>query len=665
MKISLIVGALAFFCSTAISQVPRRTLIEEFTSSSSDQSAACDNAINQFEGEAPGHFCIVKWYLPKGTPGGANAFYGDYTVSDARSHSYYGNDTVPRIYLNGGSHFDPTALSADGLRSHLIPEYAKTSPFSMKVTQSVTGDSLFSTVSIHLYDSTLDLQKLSIGVIVTQRYSETSDINHFPYHTNIVRTVLPSMDPKFGVIRDPIPFAISMAGQQSKVFHFATKIGTSWDRYGLVSVGVIQNNETMEVLQCNWTVPEVAFSRPSATTFIFLGGKTPWQCALKNVGDTDIRIYPQSTTTFPVSWDIRLSGFETPSFILKPGVSVTGTFISDKIGPFRESGEFIALLRTDPGLVLGSVAGTMIGNDSRDLIIKNWASSVHKTDADILAWKQFGLDAAICNEDALGSLFNDNLNRFRTIYIERSNYGNANELEILRRFLIGGGRLIFNSNIVNSLFSNSIIDTTTDKYAVNFEALFHTIPKPVGAINWTKGNVVVGRVFTDTLTPLFSLASRPVEPLVPVDTHLCKPLFVTQQGAVVGVASEAYMGRTAYLTFPISDINSGATASLVMGKILNWFATPYKVKQSDIALLNSEVYPNPASTTCSIHLDAPFDHTLSCSFFNEFGVEVRIVPMSSKDNTLTFDCSTLPSGAYHYRIAAGEKLSEGRIVVSR
>jgi hypothetical protein len=569
---------------------------------------------------------------------------------------------VSRIFLNGTSHFDPYGLSLDALRAQVTPEYTKTSPFILNISGQVIGDSVISIVSVTLLDTTIDLTKFSIGVIVTERYNQTADINHIQFHTNIVRTVLPSLDPKNGQIRDALPFAIAMQGLTRQTFRYAAKLGPDWDRFGLVSVGVIQNNATKEVMQCNWTVPEVSFSRPSESTFLFVNGITPCQFTLYNTSDSDITIYPQLTHNAPPEWGLQLQGLPQPNFVLKAKTTITGTFTSDNLIPFRESGNFILLLRVNPGIVLASISGTLIGNDSRDIIIKNWASSVYKSDPDIQAWRQFGLDAAICNEDAIGNLFNNNLVRFRTVYVERSNYGDSLELESIREYMANGGRLIFNSGIVNKLFSTSIFDTTKNKYASSFLSIFHTIPTTISSLLWTKGNVIKGEVFSDTLLTPFTVSAHQIEPLVPLDTHLSKPLITAQPATTVGVSIESYLGKIVYLTFPLSNVLNANTSSFMMGQILAWFQIPLRVDQAHKEEFMTTIYPNPATSTALLRYNLFANEKVIFTLYDELGREVH-PGINNEDSGIHVDCTMLPSNHYYYTLQAGEKVSRGKIIV--
>ncbi len=666
MKKLLILSIILLSCEAGFAQLhtTRRALIEEFTSSSNDACATSDMVIDQFEGEAATKFCIVKWYLPYGKQGGNNQFYKDYPLSLTRSHAYYANDTVPRIFLNGGRHFDPTGLPLDTLRARLTPEYSKTSPFKLDISEQIIGDSIIATITVRQLDTAVDLSKLSIGVIVTERYNQSfTDLNHFPYHTNIVRTVMPSLDPKSGEIRDALPFALAMQGHTMQTFRFASKLGPAWDRYGLVSVGVIQNNSTKEVLQCNWTVPEISFSRPTASTFLFLDGATACQFQLRNLSDADITVTPQLTQNAPADWRLQLHGMPAPNFILAAHTSVEGTFFSEQLGPFRGSCDFNLLLRTDPGVVVANISGTLIGNDSRDIIIKNWASPVYQSDPDIQTWKQFGLDAAVCNDDAIADLFNNNLLRFRTVYVQRSKYGDSTELESIKNYMAHGGRMIFNSNSVLKYFSNSIVDTTVNNYAVTFKNVFHTIPTGMGPGLWSKGNVVQANVFTDTLPSPFILSQRPVQPLVPTDTF-AKPLVVEQGGSNVGVAIESNIGKIAYLTFPLSDIQNGNTVSFMTSQILKWFQSSVsKVNSAPDENSTASVYPNPVIANATIRYSSSNEKTI-LTLHDELGRPVTPTYRTVGSGQLTLDCTILASGTYYYSLQTGEKIMQGKIVVS-
>ncbi len=666
MKILLILSLFLFAAESGIAQnhTTRRTLIEEFTSSSNDGSAISDPVIDQFTGEAPGHFCIVKWYLPFGTKGGANPFYTDYSLSLGRSQGYYGNDTVSRIFLNGGKQFDPYGLPLDSIRGRVSPEYSKTSPFVLDVTQEVIGDSLIAYLNVRQLDTAVDLTKLVIGVIVTERYNQTTDINHISYHTNIVRNVLPSLDPKNGDIRDALPFAFVMQGHTTQKFRFASKIGLDWDPTGLVSVAVIQNNQTKEVLQCNWTVPEIQFTRPTSSTFIFDNGSTPCQFQIRNMTDSDIIIYPQLSHNAPLAWELKLQGMPYPNFLLSAHTSVSATFISERLRPFRGSGDFILLLRASPGIVVASIAGTLVGSDSRDLIIKNWASSVYQSDPDIVTWKQFGLDAAICNDDAIGDLFNNNLLPFRTIYVQRSSYGDSAQLESIKEYMAHGGRMIFQSDSAVYHFSKSILDTTKNKYALTFKDIFQTIPTGIGVTKWSKGNVVVGNVFSDTLPTPFTIGLRPVQPLVPIDTF-AKPMVMAHDGSIIGMAIESAFGKIAYLTFPLSDIQNPTQASLMTGQILNWFKTPVsKVNSAPGENLTASVYPNPVTSNATISYSSSSNEKAILTLHDELGRIVTPAYRNVGSEQLNIDCATLSSGTYYYSLQTGEKMLRGKIVVS-
>lgn len=647
-------------------QTTRRTLIEEFTSSSADQSAVSDPVINQLEGEAATNFCIVKWYLPWGTVGADNRLAKDYPLSVTRSQGYYHNDTVSTIILNGSKRFNPYKLSLDTLRNRVSSEYSKTSPFIVTVTQQEVGDSVIALVYVRQLDTAVDLTKLSIGVILTERYAQYTDANHFPYHTNVVRTVLPSLDPKTGEIRDALPFAFVMAGQTEHTFRFAAKIGASWDRYGLASVAVIQDNSTKEVLQCNWTVPEIQFMRPTTNTFIMRKGKTPMQFQLRNLSDEDITITPQLTHNAPADWILALSGMDYPTFVLKAHSSVTGTFIAQQtVRSLHGSGEFILHFRAKQGIIVASISGTLVGDDSRDLIIKNWASAVYQSDPDIIKWKEFGLDAAIVNDDAIGDLFNDNLRRFRTVYVQRSNYGDSVQLETIRDYMSAGGRMIFNSNSVLKYFSNSIVDTTADKYAVNFKSIFRTIPTGIGSYKWSKGNVVASNVFADTLTSPFTAAQRFVEPLVPTDTF-AKPMIFEHGGSTVGMAIESQLGKIAYLTFPISDIQNPTQAGFITDQILRWFKTSVSdVKEPSQENSDIVIYPNPASNSATV--------TSNYLQINDHGVIMLhdvlgndvTHSLRTADGKCYIDCTSLPAGTYTLSIRSKDRLEFRKFIVAR
>ncbi|MEP7234034.1 MAG: T9SS type A sorting domain-containing protein [Ignavibacteriota bacterium] len=665
MKKLLLLSFLLLPCQISYAQqhTVRRTLVEEFTSSSCDPCFSSDPVIEQFEGEAPGKFCIVKWYTQWGTAGGTNPYYKSYPLSTTRSESYYFNSDVATIFLNGGNPFNPFGLGLDQLRDKVTPEYGKTSPFVLDITQQIKGDSLIANLTVRLLDTTIDLSNLSIGAIITERYNQFTDINHTPHHTHIVRGVLPTLDPKNGAIRDPLPFVLMMNGQMVQTFRFATKLGVDWDQYGLASVGVIQNNLTHEVLQCNWTVPEIKFTRTPQSTYLIVGGKTACQFTLSNTTDSAYTIYPQLTHTAPLVWKLFMNGIEQPSFLMNPHSTVSGSFEADRYVPIRGSAEFILLMRTNPGIVVGQISASLIGNDSRDLIIKNNTQSVYQSDPDIVAWKNFGLDAAIINDDAVESIFGPSLLRFRTVYVTRSLYGNLSQLESIRNYMAYGGRMIFNSYSAYPYYSASIADTTVNKYAPTFENVFRS-QLTHSTFTWSKGNVAIGNVFSDTLQTPFVVSQRSIDALTPIDTF-SKPLFREQGGKNIGMAIESEVGKIAYITFPLSDIQNQTLATQLTGQILTWFALPNSKVNPRIAEdISAEVYPNPVSANTTIRFPESSAKPL-LTVHDELG---RLVNPSVRDMSteeIHLDCSALSTGTYYYSLQLGDMILRGKFIVGK
>jgi len=379
--------------------------------------------------------------------------------------------------------------------------------------------------------------------------------------------------------------------------------------------------------------------------------------------DSDFTIYPQISQNTPNDWNLKLAGMDYPNFVLKAHTSALGTFISEQQIPFRGSGDFTLLLRTNPGIVVASISGTLVGNDSRDLIIKNWASSVYQNDPDILKWKEFGLDAAIINEDAFDGLFGSNLLRFRTIYVQRSNFGDLAAIGSIKDYMAHGGRMIFNSNSVLNYFSNSIIDTSVNKYAVIFEKVFQTIPAGQGS-TWSQGNVAVGNVFTDTLSVPFLVSSRPIQVLTPIDTF-SKPLVIESGGHNVGMAIESAIGKIAYLTFPLSDIQDPAQASFITGRILSWFALPNsKVNTVGASEPQVAIYPNPVISNATLRYNASAEKPIF-TLRDELGRIVTPSMQNLNEGHLNIDCSSMPSGTYYYSLQTSEKIVHGKMVVTR
>ncbi len=254
-RLLLLFAITAFITSSALSQAPRRVLVEEMVSTTCYPCAAVDPSLEKFEHKYFDNVCVLKWHVNWPIPG-TDPFYAAYPAGRARATDYYSYPGVPNVLVNGLKRIDVRDGIAP-LEAAVEGATAVASPYRMELTQSIEGDNMIVEVTVSCVSTPPSASDLRLGVAVAERFVQYTGVNGRRAHSNVVRTMIPGLTSNGAVTTsDHHPGFALNAGETSR-YRFVAPIQPNWDRNQLIAVAFIQSAGTKEVFQSNWTVPPV------------------------------------------------------------------------------------------------------------------------------------------------------------------------------------------------------------------------------------------------------------------------------------------------------------------------------------------------------------------------------------------------------------------------
>lgn len=231
----------------AQAQLPRRVLVEAFTNAGCVSCPKADSVIEQFESASAERVCVIKYHTS--WPSSADPLHLAVTERsqvDRRAQSFYGFDGVPAIVLSGiKTAYPDSRRSLTKLQNSLVND----SPFDIAISQRIEGDSIHIDVKLTAVGEIPVSDPLALGVALTER-----DIDG---KSNVFRAMLSGLGAS-GTVATASTLKISKGMSVEK--SFTTALKPTWTRAQLVAVAFIQGEETREVYQSNWTIPNLRVS---------------------------------------------------------------------------------------------------------------------------------------------------------------------------------------------------------------------------------------------------------------------------------------------------------------------------------------------------------------------------------------------------------------------
>lgn len=667
MKRLLLFSALAFGLMASVSnaQVTRRVLVEEFTNTGCPPCAVTDPMVESFEFENIDKVTAIKWHVS--WPDANDPFYkaqSPKTLSDTRGQSLYNVGGVPFISLDGTPVNGVGNFSVSDKQSfvdYVNDQLTQATPYDIIVTQETTADSVIANITIKCMGEpkTGDLR---LGVVFAERYNPFHGSNGRPFYTSIVRSV-PSGLATDGSIKTSTNYpAFTIAKNETKTYRYAAKIGNSWTVAQLMTVVFIQDADTKEIHNSNWTMPPVKIEAP-ATTVLTIPADAGLNYKITNPAASPVTLKANFVGTgIPADWNVAVTGLAGDGTVTVPAngtatVSVTSTAASNKNGfkPFS-----LTFTRTDD-FYIGGVDGQTWGKDNQHIIVDAGAGTSKCTtvaNAITSARADFMNKTVVVPRADFEGMFTD-WKSFKTVIynsgVQVGLYSDVGSWEKLASYLAGGGHFLLSSSIAVTAYFNSGDDNLMQLWRDNFRI------EPSVYDNTTGWSSLIG-LSTDPVGDGINTTIAGMTTTQGLEAFDAQgvPAFQNENGDKVGIHFEnATHGKSVLLTFGVDAVKSADRPAVAL-KIMNWFDGVASVKTSnDASSFTASNYPNPAVNTTKFTYSLTNRAPVSLVVRDVMGREIANIVSNETQDMGTYeadmDCSKLASGTYFYTLTAGNE----------
>lgn len=250
MKSTFLLALLAFW-STAAASVPRKPLVEELTSTTCTFCDLSDSLVDTYTASHAGKICVLKWYTNYGNYAGTNPFYNAFKGGIMRS-TFYKIAGVPRVQANGVHKLNPyteRTLLGPGLDTLI---FDKTSPYAVKVKQSIYDGSVHCTIEVTLVDEYIDTN-IRLGIAISEReihfQEQTSAVNATSIHYSVVRATLPVDAYPFVGGHPTLRLPETLTQGNTATFTYDIPLDQAWNPAEIQTTAFLQNIVTGEVMQ--------------------------------------------------------------------------------------------------------------------------------------------------------------------------------------------------------------------------------------------------------------------------------------------------------------------------------------------------------------------------------------------------------------------------------
>ncbi len=664
---------------------PRRVLFEEFTNTGCGPCAASDPMVEEFESADLSNICVLKYHVS--WPDGADPFYL-YTKSvegangiDPRLQTYYGMNSVPYVRFCGGRGSNPYPgadfNTAADMKTVADSVNALMSPYTMTITQSITADSILADVTVNAIDAVPTLADLRLAVVFAEQYNPYHGTNKRPFYTSIVRKVVPGLAAT-GAINITARYpAFSLAMGTNKTYHYAAKLGSTWNLSQMMAVAFIQSAGTKEVFQAAWTVPDVIVTGDDQNflTFPIDQSSAPNWTVTNLSKTTSVKVKATIGGAIPAGWNLTATGLDPDGTItLAPSgsktLSLTGAAGATAVG----YADILLNVMDAFGVGITARQAGLLGTDTKDLVVdasgntaqandiaSNLTASGYKADAMpeaplydanqlALSWGQF--DHILYNLGPLDGQLNNanNMTTFVGAYVQ------------------GGGKLLLSATNIEDDYYKAYVQQGNDIFLTSMEANLGLEPKLAGATKWTAINGIAGDPISNGFNTTLS-GSLAKYAKLGLGDPAAMPIFLSNKGDTIGIRAELGNGKVVVLGFSVDTVAKADRVTL-LNRIMAYFDGSAAVNPSStpsgVTLQGN--YPNPLAASTTISYVLPDHRYVTLVVRDMMGREVATLVAQNQEAgryAVPFDASHLANGTYIYSLTAGDVKAEGKMTVSR
>lgn len=665
-RLLLLALALGFTATTASAQVPRRVLIEKFTNTGCPPCATTDPIFEEFENTNLSKIAVVKYHTSG--PDNTDPFYNDKymkTPDDANKRagaSYYAIPGVPHVVFDGVDDIFPS--DAGAMTDIVDGRLAVTSPFEMSVTREVVGDSLFANVTVKAVGA-VPTNSLRFAVIFTERFNPFKGNNGSPFHTDIVRDVVPGFATNGQIITNTKFPTFEIAAGETKTIRYGTKILADWNVDMFGAVAFVQDFTTKEVYQSAWTFPEAYIEGEGG--FSIVNGSSSSDVTIHNPSPNPLRVkVVKAPNSNPSNWTFGVTGTEANDIVTIPAASTKNIALTMNVtGPAKgnAAGEVSLYEVDEQGNVKSGIFGvknTYFGAQTTELVVD--AGTGAYADAVVNDLRDMDYQVGQLSREDLLNEFSD-WSQFDFIFyaagLSVGLYSDDGSWDMISDYLAQGGNILATSAVGPNAYklaknNSSLLKLWRDNFGV----------EPDTAFTYQSGwNGIVGQAgdpITGNYTEQFDMAyNLPYLQTIGVSGPDASPILYAFSGDTIGVKAIHGKGKSVFMGIGLEYLADGQRADITK-KIIDWFNGVQAVKISNdaetIALAN---YPNPfnPSTTIEFSVTEPTPVTLVVKDMMGREVATLIDFQMHEKGTYSqkFDASNLASGTYMYELTAGSQ----------
>lgn len=241
------------------------------------------------------------------------------------------------------------------------------------------------------------------------------------------------------------------------------------------------------------------------------------------------------------------------------------------------------------------------------------------------------------------------------------------EVDLLQDYLDNGGTLFINGQDIGA----DIFDTGgQSQFAQSFyNNYLHASFLGNGSSYLING--IASDPISDGIQFIINdIYDRSPDNIAPFDSD-ASSIFIYLNGPnVAGIKASTNNYKVVYFGFGFEQITDSAVRDTLISRIINWSGImptnleddgvfPYKFS------LNQN-YPNPFNPSTTISYSIPNESQVSLKIYDVMGKEVANLvdgKQSSGNHSVEFDASSMASGTYFYKLAAGEFISVKKMVL--
>ena len=681
MKRVILFLAVSIVVATVSRAQTNRVLVEEFSSSTCPPCAQTDPQIEKFETDKMAEICILKWHQNYPTPSN-DPYYSPAMFARA---NYYGVTGIPSLFMNGNDNLfakydwtcGPLSDSADRYCAAMQNYYQ----MSVKHSHSIVGDSVIVWVTVTTGATVPSATDLNLGVVVAERFDQYRGANGRPYHTNVVRTTIPTLKSN-GAINNPF----NQAANTTQTYRYATVISASWNLSQLMAVAFIQSAKTAgatpkPIYQAAWDVPAITIIGDGLVQgpLPVIAGNTSSTAnyTLTNNTASPQTVYVSTRLQTPANYTVEVGtgsiGADS-SFIIPANSDATISVDVAASGSAITATEYAVYFRSADTIGIGGGAETAFGQDIKHAIVDQG------TESELSSTEVSQLQTSIVNAGytATGYINYSSFYQLYTSYLDWSQFKTVIfdggysvgftytiDTAMVTNFLQNGGHFISTAlQLPAYCIQNPGLDTWMQN---TFHMESHTFSNQVGYNNVTgvAGDPIGGAV-PGTITVALNAGTQTVYPI----DDSAHSVFVDASRDTVAIRATSEGGKVFYASFELGTVIASKRDAMVKS-IMDWMNATAGVSDgaptSPSCLLDAN-YPNPVAASTSIGYTLPDRRYVTLIVRDMLGREIATLVSNNQDAghyAVPFDASHLANGTYIYTLTAGANKLEGKMIVNR